>query len=86
MSLDQGQGGGAAIEDAAAIAAVLPLGTTPDDIRERLKLYEQIRFERAHVIQEYSRQAGQDPSKGKPDINSMYREWLISCVRLIRWM
>jgi 2-polyprenyl-6-methoxyphenol hydroxylase-like FAD-dependent oxidoreductase len=58
MSLDQGQGGGAAMEDAAAIAAVFPSGTTQEDIPERLKLYEQIRYERAHVIQEDSRQAG----------------------------
>jgi 2-polyprenyl-6-methoxyphenol hydroxylase-like FAD-dependent oxidoreductase len=71
--LDQGQGGGAAIEDAAAISAVMPAGTTPEDIPERLKLYEQIRYDRAHVIQEYSRQAGRDPAEGKPEINSKWR-------------
>jgi hypothetical protein len=46
------------MEDAAAIAAVFPSGTTQEGIPERLKLYEQIRYERAHVIREYSRQAG----------------------------
>lgn len=49
---------------------MLPLGTTPGDIPERLKLYEEIRYERAHVIQEYSRQGGQDLAEGKPEINS----------------
>jgi hypothetical protein len=54
--------GGIAIEDAGAICALLPLGTSKDDIPERLKLYEKIRDERAHKIQEYTRQAGADLS------------------------
>ena len=54
----QGQGGGQAIEDAAALAVVLPLGTRADEVAERLKLYETCRYERAHRIQEYTRQAG----------------------------
>ncbi|TIA66558.1 FAD/NAD(P)-binding domain-containing protein [Aureobasidium pullulans] len=54
----QGQGGGQAIEDAAALAVVLPLGTQADEVAERLKLYETCRYERAHRIQEYTRQAG----------------------------
>lgn len=48
----QGQGGGQAIEDAAALAALLPLGTLQKDIPERLQLYEQCRYERAHKIQQ----------------------------------
>ncbi|KAK8126463.1 uncharacterized protein PG998_002222 [Apiospora kogelbergensis] len=67
----QGQGAGQAMEDAAALAAVLPKGTTPDDVPERLRLYEKIRYERAHTIQEYSRQAGQDWVDGKPQIDMM---------------
>ena len=54
----QGQGGGQAVEDAAALAVVLPLGTQADEVAERLKLYETCRYERAHRIQEYTRQAG----------------------------
>lgn len=54
----QGQGGGQAIEDAAAMAVVLPLGTQADEAAERLKVYEICRYERAHRIQEYTRQAG----------------------------
>ncbi|KAJ4347346.1 uncharacterized protein N0V89_011287 [Didymosphaeria variabile] len=56
----QGQGAGVAIEDAAALSVVLPLGTKPDEIAERLKLYEEIRMERANKIQEFSRLAGKD--------------------------
>ncbi|KAM0208880.1 hypothetical protein ACHAPQ_009949 [Fusarium lateritium] len=56
----QGQGAGVAIEDAAAIAVVLPQGTTAEQVPERLQLYQDFRYERAHKIQEYSRQAGKD--------------------------
>ena len=33
-------------------------------------LYEEIRYERAHIIQDYSRQAGKDWENGKPKVNS----------------
>ncbi|KAH8889560.1 FAD/NAD(P)-binding domain-containing protein [Thozetella sp. PMI_491] len=67
----QGQGGGQAIEDAAALSVVLPRGTAPEDVSERLKLYQDIRYERAHAIQEYSRLAGQDWVNGKPTVDMM---------------
>ncbi|KAF7529416.1 hypothetical protein G7054_g9855 [Neopestalotiopsis clavispora] len=67
----QGQGAGQAMEDAAALATVLPAGTAPDQVPERLKLYEKIRYERGHAIQEYSRQAGRDWIGGKPQVNMM---------------
>ncbi|KAH9909374.1 hypothetical protein F4778DRAFT_768240 [Xylariomycetidae sp. FL2044] len=67
----QGQGAGQAMEDAAALATVLPKGTSPSNILERLKLYEKIRYDRAHTIQEYSRQAGKDWIDGKPQIDVM---------------
>lgn len=54
----QGQGGGVAMEDAAALSVVLPLGTDPSEVAERLKVYETCRYERAHKIQEYTRVAG----------------------------
>lgn len=68
---DQGQGAGQAIEDAATLSVVLPKGTAPDAVPERLKLYESIRYDRAHTIQEYSRQAGRDWVDGKPTIDMM---------------
>ncbi|SPO01434.1 related to salicylate 1-monooxygenase [Cephalotrichum gorgonifer] len=56
----QGQGGGVALEDAASLAALLPRGTTADQVPERLPLYEKCRDERAHRIQEFTRIAGAD--------------------------
>jgi 2-polyprenyl-6-methoxyphenol hydroxylase-like FAD-dependent oxidoreductase len=67
---DQGQGGGVAMEDATSLAVVLPYGTLPEDVPERLKLYETIRYSRANTIQEFSRQAGKDFVNGKPQIDS----------------
>ncbi|ROV99928.1 hypothetical protein VMCG_06182 [Cytospora schulzeri] len=67
----QGQGAGQAIEDAAALSVVLPKGTSPEAVHERLELYEKIRYTRAHHIQEYSRQAGKDWIDGKPQIDMM---------------
>ncbi|CAJ2501729.1 Uu.00g045820.m01.CDS01 [Anthostomella pinea] len=67
----QGQGAGQAMEDAVALGTVLPKGTDPADVPERLKLYEKIRYDRAHMIQEYSRQAGKDWVDGKPQIDMM---------------
>ena len=61
------------MEDAATLAVVLPSGTTPQDVPERLKLYEKIRYERANSIQEFSRQAGKDFVDGKPQIDSKQR-------------
>jgi hypothetical protein len=60
-----------AIEDAVSLAVVLPLGTTPEEVPERLKLYEKIRYTRANKIQEYSRQAGEDFSNEKPKMDMM---------------
>lgn len=59
----QGQGAGQAIEDAVSLAAVLPLGTPPDEIQERLQVYEQCRYERSHKIQEFTRTAGKDTAQ-----------------------
>ena len=67
----QGQGGGCAIEDAVSLAVVLPLDTTREEVPDRLKLYEKIRYERANRIQEYSRMAGRD-LKSDVQMDSMY--------------
>jgi 2-polyprenyl-6-methoxyphenol hydroxylase-like FAD-dependent oxidoreductase len=61
----QGQGGGVAIEDAASLTVVLPLGTPVDEVPERLALYNTIRNERAHKIQNFSRIIGQDNIQDK---------------------
>ncbi|KAK5954676.1 hypothetical protein OHC33_004400 [Knufia fluminis] len=56
----QGQGGGQAIEDAVALGVVLEEGITAVEVPDRLKLYQDIRKERAEKIQLYSRIVGQD--------------------------
>ena len=48
------------MEDAASLFALLPRGTTADDIPERLALYEKIRDGRAHKVQGLTRLAGED--------------------------
>jgi 2-polyprenyl-6-methoxyphenol hydroxylase-like FAD-dependent oxidoreductase len=67
----QGQGGGVAIEDAASLAVVLPGDTPINEIPARLQLYEQIRRERAHRIQDFSRIAGSD-LRADVKFDSMY--------------
>lgn len=59
----QGQGGAVAIEDAASLAVVLGAGTPREEIPDRLKLYERIRYDRANRIQDFSRLMGADLDK-----------------------
>ncbi|CAK4030377.1 FAD binding domain-containing [Lecanosticta acicola] len=65
----QGQGAGAAIEDAAALSVVLPFGTSKEDIPERLRLYDTLRHERATKIQNFSRIIGGDDLLKKKEVN-----------------
>ncbi|KAF5008277.1 hypothetical protein FDECE_5441 [Fusarium decemcellulare] len=51
------------------MTVVLPRGTRPADVPERLKLYENIRYERAHTIQGHSRSIGTDWKNGKPQVD-----------------
>ena len=46
------------MEDGGALAALLPLGTTVEDLSARLKLYEQVRIERATKVQRFTRDSG----------------------------
>ena len=75
---DLGQGGAQAIEDAVSLAAVLPLGTQPDEIEERLRLYESCRYERSHAIQHNTKLAGRDRDKIGPKDEQIDCEWLHS--------
>ncbi|KAH9218657.1 hypothetical protein DL95DRAFT_434207 [Leptodontidium sp. 2 PMI_412] len=61
----QGQGGAQAIEDAAAFGALFPFGTRPEDIPKRLEMYVQARYDRATMVQEFSRQAAFKTTRGK---------------------
>ncbi|KAM0327038.1 hypothetical protein ACHAQA_006161 [Verticillium albo-atrum] len=88
----QGQGGACAIEDAAALTVVLQRGVTIEDVPERLRLYQEIRKERADKLQEYSRIAGQDLN-GKASFDMMefqqynfgHDEWDNSTNLFRRW-
>lgn len=77
----QGQGAGSAIEDAAALAVVLPGNVKREEIRERLKLYQDIRMGRAHRIQEFSRVLGKDPEEGSEVV--VDSELILFSLRLI---
>jgi 2-polyprenyl-6-methoxyphenol hydroxylase-like FAD-dependent oxidoreductase len=64
----QGQGGGVAIEDAISLSVVLGKDTPIVEVPERLKLYHDIRHERATRIQGFSRLIGEDRTRDKePD-------------------
>ena len=63
----QGQGAAIAIEDAVALGTVLERGLRADEIPQRLKLYNDIRYERACKVQEFTRMAGLDVQDGKLD-------------------
>lgn len=62
---DQGLGAAYAIGNGASLGVVLQRGVRPKDVPERPHLYEDIRKERAHRLQEYSRLAGLDLRKRK---------------------
>ncbi|EMD89579.1 hypothetical protein COCC4DRAFT_56444 [Bipolaris maydis ATCC 48331] len=88
----QGQGAGQAIEDAASLAVMLPLGVPLSSIPSRLKLYERCRYDRASKIQEYSRVAGHDLGTGPhldvsrfTDYNFGHDEWHYSSQMLRKW-
>ncbi|KAB8298738.1 hypothetical protein EYC80_000913 [Monilinia laxa] len=61
----QGQGGAQAIEDSAALGALFPLGTRSSDIEQRLNLYVEARYDRATLVQDFTRQAAFQTPRGK---------------------
>lgn len=69
-----GQGAAQAIEDAAALGALLPIGTAPEDIPRRLQLYEQCRKERADFVQDFTRQRGRDGGRGQSEVASVLQK------------
>ncbi len=59
------QCGAMALEDAASLGIMLSRGITAKDIPERLKLYNQARYERATSVQYYTRMVGEDGTEGE---------------------
>ncbi|KAI4211085.1 MAG: hypothetical protein LQ351_006093 [Letrouitia transgressa] len=62
-----GQGAACALEDAASLSAIFPLGTTPQEVPSRLELYERARKGRAEEIHGFSRRLGRDLEPGNED-------------------
>jgi len=60
--IDQGQGGGQAIEDGAALGALLSHIQSLDDVPKRLQLFEQVRKKRGSAMQMFSN-AGQEEAE-----------------------
>ncbi|VUC25211.1 unnamed protein product [Clonostachys rosea] len=52
-----------AVEDAISLVCLLPRGTLPDELADRLALYQKIRDERAHKVQQATRMSGRDLSE-----------------------
>ncbi|PNS17299.1 Zinc finger protein rsv2 [Sphaceloma murrayae] len=93
----QAQGGAQAIEDAVALAALLPLGTSPEEVPERLELYLKQRKHRADRIQEFTRISGMSPAEQKKrgveynpvkfnDYNFSHDEWDSSTYALKKYL
>lgn len=47
---DQGQGGAQSLEDAAALGALFTSETTPEQVPDRLQLYNQVRYGHAVTV------------------------------------
>ncbi|KAJ7661965.1 FAD/NAD(P)-binding domain-containing protein [Mycena polygramma] len=58
-----GQGAGMAIEDAAVIGCLIPLGTTREDIPARLEAYQHLRKFRGEFVNRESLEQATEPSK-----------------------
>jgi salicylate hydroxylase len=65
---DQGQGGAQAIEDAAALGALFLSDTKPEQITERLQMYNDIRYERTVTILFTSRVGVEDRAEVMGDL------------------
>jgi 2-polyprenyl-6-methoxyphenol hydroxylase-like FAD-dependent oxidoreductase len=59
------------MEDAVSVAACLPLGTKPEEVPERLELYEKCRADRAWKVQEHTRVAGRDQVENEDPTKSV---------------
>lgn len=65
-----GQGAAMAIEDGASIGIMLSRGVTPQEVPERIALYNEARYERATLAQKYTRLTGEDGIKSSDNDSS----------------
>ncbi|MCJ1472618.1 hypothetical protein MMC13_001267 [Lambiella insularis] len=68
-----GQGGAMAIEDGVSLGVMMPLGVRPDEVPQRLELYNKARYERGTMIQNYSRIVGGDGISDKERREGQFR-------------
>ncbi|POS81106.1 salicylate hydroxylase [Diaporthe helianthi] len=82
-----GQGAAQAVEDACALGAILPLGTTPDEIPSRLGLWQQCRRDRAAkiVMQTRHRSRKADGSQGPPQTIDEFNAAMAYCIHHDAW-
>ncbi|KAI3395934.1 hypothetical protein diail_645 [Diaporthe ilicicola] len=82
-----GQGAAQAIEDACALGAILPLGTTPDKIPSRLVLWQQCRKDRAAKIVQHTRHRARkaDGSNGPPQTLDEFNAAMSYCIHHDAW-
>jgi len=64
----QGQGGGMAIEDGGALSILLSALTSKSQITERLRLFQETRFERASAVQILSNAAYDEVERMKDEV------------------
>ncbi|KAH7018631.1 hypothetical protein B0J12DRAFT_746740 [Macrophomina phaseolina] len=82
-----GQGAAQAVEDAAALGACFPTGSAPDEVHQRLLLWEKCRKSRADWVQEVTRIRGRDPSgkDGPPQTPEEFAVALKECLAHNAW-
>ena len=78
-SIDQAQAGAQGMEDAAALGIVLQGVSTPEEIEERLDLYQKIRYTRASVVQVLSNVGADECHLVHDDLKEFLEEKDIPC-------
>ncbi|KAF7339247.1 FAD/NAD(P)-binding domain-containing protein [Mycena venus] len=80
-----GQDAGMALEDAAAIGCLIPLGTRREDIPARLEAYQYLRKSRGEFVNRESLEQATQPSKRGLYARCKYSFHIISSGRLIKY-
>ncbi|KAK7721241.1 hypothetical protein SLS64_001537 [Diaporthe eres] len=82
-----GQGAAQAVEDACALGAIMPLGTTPEKVASRLVLWQQCRKDRAAKIVLHTRHRSRkaDGSQGPPQTIDEFNSAMAYCIHHDAW-
>ncbi|MCJ1447156.1 MAG: hypothetical protein MMC23_007665 [Stictis urceolatum] len=79
------QGGAQAIEDGISLGVLFPLGTKPEDVPDRLKLFHEIRHGRVEHVQNFGRSMGRVPHGEKVKAKQTHREFFMECFDHDAW-